>query len=540
MKWTWDMETASAVANVAKLTEAVSAQRGTLAGATADIKDYSKAAAGVYGGAAPRATSAVPPAPRAAPTPRPAAAPKASPEEKVQVKSAEEKAAEKAEKDKLSASKRYSAGLVAAMNRNTAYAERQAKQLAALDEKSAKTKDRQLAKGAEGAVSWAKKGAAAAAGAAGMSSAWGAAKGLASIAMGYRGMGQLNRLAFQAQYNFRRLFVGVDPAPVVRAFDKLTQAFNPKSFMGAELGKILTRSFNGVFALVEKAQPYVTAFGQWFVYAFLLAENAVLRARIALVPYEPLLGGIVGKTGLMRTAAIGGGLALGILAVYAAAAAAPFVLLAAAITSVASALEQLSKLQKEWDENSAGQIWRKLKSDVGSGPAGGSDKDRGVVTGADYDRMQAARASAAGRKTGEALADGVVAGMASKESAVAAGGAALAKAADTGAKTEGKIRSPSRKMRDEVGAQLGAGVEMGLRASAPGVQQAAGEAFVPRAPSAPRGASAAPGGGRREVHVHIHTHGPVYGSRSALEALIRDVVIDQSEEIVTALGGAAA
>lgn len=42
---------------------------------------------------------------------------------------------------------------------------------------------------------------------------------------------------------------------------------------------------------------------------------------------------------------------------------------ALAIGGVALAAWQFSELWKSWDENSASQIWKKLKSDVGAGPS---------------------------------------------------------------------------------------------------------------------------------------------------------------------------
>src|SRR5262249_31762457 len=58
---------------------------------------------------------------------------------------------------------------------------------------------------------------------------------LAKYAVGYRGMYQLNALTARAGYNFRRLFAGVDPSPLVRAWDKVTSLVNPNSFLGAGL-----------------------------------------------------------------------------------------------------------------------------------------------------------------------------------------------------------------------------------------------------------------------------------------------------------------
>lgn len=300
--------------------------------------------------------------------------------------------------------------------------------------------------------------------------------GLARMAIGYRAMGQIQALTARTQYGFRMLFAGVDAQPVVRALDRFSRNLTGQTVTGRALGDVLTRSFNGIFRAVEAAEPYVTAFGQGMVIAFLYAENAVLRARVALAPYTGALDGLVSSTSLMRVAAIGGGVALVAMAGYAAVAAAPFLALAAAVLAVAAAFEQASKLAKEWDENSSSQIWRKLKSDLG---VGGSQQDKeraqGIVQGDDFDKAQAAK----GQAVGKAMGDGMVAGMAASEASVAAAGGKLAKAAEAGAKAAAEIRSPSRKMRREVGRQLGEGVALGEEDMARRVQKAAASSLVP-------------------------------------------------------------
>lgn len=346
----------------------------------------------------------------------------------------------------------------------------------------------------------------------------GGAMGLAKMAIGYKGMMQLQGITYRASIAFRGLFSGVDSSPLIRSVASFTSNLSKSTVTGQALSGILTRGFNGVFTLIERATPYVTAFTQGLLIGFLQAENGILRARIAFYPYTSTLESATGSTRGLTAAAGLGTLAVGAMGAKAIwtggqlvvsavkgvtsmvslgaagiAAAVPYIALAAAIGAVALAISQASKLSKEWDSNSDSQIWAKLKQDV----TGTHELPKGMTTGADYDKMMAAKgkpvAGAGGVGAGAALGAGMIKGMADSEAAVMAGGAALSKAAVKGAKAEAEIRSPSRKTRREVGRELGAGVEKGLDDSGPGVQAAAEKNLVPSM----SGASVGGGGGGR-------------------------------------------
>jgi hypothetical protein len=360
---------------------------------------------------------------------------------------------------------------------------------------------------ARGAWSTALGFAGAAAGVAGVAS-------LAGMAIGYKGMARLQALSYRASLDLRGLFRGVDASPLLRAVTKLESNLKTNTVTGAALSGLLTRGFNGFFSLLEKAEPYVTAFGQGMLLAGLYAENGILRARLALAPYMGAILGVVSSTTLLKTAAVGGGLAIAVAAGYAAAAAAPFLALAGAVGAVAAALEQASKLAKEWDESSSSQIWAKFKQDIGV--TSSEDAEKAILAKAQANAAKNAPrpgpaagpalaaagaapgpALAAGASTGKALAAGVVVGMQAGTPDVKAAGAALAAAADAGVKEKAEIHSPSRLFKRRAG-QMGEGAEEGFAAAAPGVQEAAARALVPGGPSggggAPVGGSSAGGG----------------------------------------------
>lgn len=358
--------------------------------------------------------------------------------------------------------------------------------------------------------------------------------GLAKIAIGYKAISQIQGILSRAQLGFRQLFSGVNPQPLVRALDLFSRNFTAQTATGRAMGDAMTRAFNGIFRAVEAAEPYVTAFGQGILLAFLYAENAVLRARVALAPYTGALDGVVSSTTLLRVAALGGGIALVAAAGYAAVAAAPFLAMAAAILAVAAAFEQATKLAKEWDENSSSQIWRQLKSDLGIMSTEERNKASGIVTGDDYDRMQADKAKASGQAVGQAMGAGVVAGMAGAEAAVKAGGEKLAAAAEAGAKAKAEIRSPSRKMRRDVGRQLGEGVALGEEDMRGRVQRAAASSLVPDAPIA--GGAVARGGGVSLTGPLVHVGQIVVGAMGDLGAEVRRILDVEAGRAAERLG----
>jgi hypothetical protein len=355
---------------------------------------------------------------------------------------------------------------------------------------------------ASGAIEVPIKWVAAAAGVAGFA-------GLAKMAMGYAGMAKLQTLVFQTQMNFRALFRGVDPSPVLRAFEKFSKNLSGTTVTGKALGDILTRGFNSFFRLVEKLEPLASAAFQGMVLGALYAENALLKAEIAFAPYIVAVEKAIGTESGLETAAYAGAIALGVLAVAAAAAAAPFVAAGAAIMAVSAAIQQAVKLYREWDELMAARKKEQLANE-GFGDAaygikvgkqakrvyvdksGKAVEDYGPPISADEQRrLDLAKATApAGTDAGKALGDGLVKGMNASEAAVKAAGGKLADAATQGVREKAEIHSPSKKMARD-GRYMGEGVEQGIDASAPDVQAAAERSLVPEIPSAPKGSPSA-------------------------------------------------
>lgn len=240
------------------------------------------------------------------------------------------------------------------------------------------------------------------------------------------------------------------------------------------------------------------------------------------------------------------------------AATAPLLPFIAAMGAVAIAIKQAIDLKKQWDESSATQISNKLKADLGiTSKEEASDamaKRQGIITGEDYDRKHKLGkyaeptpasaapipkgaekvASPAGKRVGDAMADGLLAGLKAGEIKASKGGADLVLAAEGGAKAAAEIRSPSRRWRREIGMQLGAGASLGIQDSADDMADAAASAM----PSLGVGGA---GTGRRAGTVINIAPGAMvfYGVDIHAEAMIRRVVydtLDDCGERVGALG----
>ena len=325
--------------------------------------------------------------------------------------------------------------------------------------------------------------------------AMGAAAGLelTKLALGYRGMAMLGAVTQRTGMQIRSLFSGVNPMPAVRAFDTLAnQIFNKAGPAGKALGSIFEHTFNGLFGALEKAEPYVQAFFEGAIVGALKMETAYYQLRLAALPLTDAISEAIGPMMSFESAAIAGGVALGGLALYAAAAAAPFAPLLAAIAAVSKALEQLAKLQKE--VQGAGG-WGQAAKDMGRHFVEGTGKNGedqvAARARAAFDRSEEARRVAAqapggagaapapggaatgpaGMATGKAYADGMAKGVAAGQPAVDAAGSAAAAGLDASARGALKIKSPS-KVGEETGGQYPAGIARGVERRAPEAQEA--------------------------------------------------------------------
>lgn len=361
---------------------------------------------------------------------------------------------------------------------------------------------------------------------------------LTQVAIGYQGVARLQAISYRASLDVRRLFTGVDAAPLVRAADRFERNLQRSTVTGNALSGILTRGFNNFFGAVERAEPYITAMGQGALIAALYVEQGMLRARLALMPYTDAIGDMIGEEDALETAAWAGGVALAAAGVAAAAALAPYILLAGAVGAVAAAFRQAVALYREWKAMSSDEQHKIVRKTLSFGLID-DDKDKGPSEGeqgvgvdaaalAERARMlddpnAAAKAKAAGEDTGQALGQGMMRGMRSSEAAVRAAGERLAAAADQGVRDKAQIHSPSRAMEYDA-EMMGAGAVRGLVRSGPAVRAAAERALVPdlRGVVGVNGGGAGAGSGNLQVVVQAEFPNVRSGARDDIRAALEE------------------
>ena len=410
-------------------------------------------------------------------------------------------------------------------------------------------------KAAEGALGAVRNGATLLLGALGIAGATSVLK----LALGARGMQQLDAITARTQTNVRLLFSRVDPSPVVRAYNRFSQLFSTSTVTGKALGDVFTRSFNTLFSAVEKAEPYITAFAQGALLGFLYIENAVLRARVALAPYTGALDGVVSSTTLLSIAANVGTIALGGIVDTARLGVAVFDGLGSAASKAGDAIARIAEAAREWQASGfdgAGLakfvlgVGDALPSGTADGPAAAKVRPRGaasspatapataLATAAGASTQAAAAkgaspqaAAAAGQATGAAMAQGMVAGMNGGQAAVTKAGADLAAAADKGVRDKAEIRSPSRLFR-RTAEYMPEGTVQGLRAGSDDVQRAS-DALVPQPP----GAAPKPGAAHGPTVIHIgRIEAPHVFDPGGLASFVRGVAQGETIHALESLG----
>jgi hypothetical protein len=243
------------------------------------------------------------------------------------------------------------------------------------------------------------------------------------LALGYKGMAKMQMISARLSLDVRKLFSGVDPAPIIRAAEKFATLFSKTTSTGRVLSDVIGRIFNGLFGFFEAAEPYAAAFFQGLIFGFLTVENAYLKVRIASLPFLGSLNSMVGAGQLMKVAFYGGAVVLGLVALAAVTAVAPFVALGLAI-------EKVIGLYNEWTGNTV--TLKKVPKSAGAGTGAAPDAGKAATPAADATGL-------AGQAAGAAMGDGLVKGITDKLGAATAAGAALAKAADTGVKGKSSL-----------------------------------------------------------------------------------------------------
>lgn len=363
---------------------------------------------------------------------------------------------------------------------------------------------------------------------------------LAKIIAGQKAMMQLSAITTRAQLNFKKLFVGVDAGPILRAADRLLFNFSAQSVMGKTVGKVLTDAFNLVARAIEKIEPVATGAMRGIVFGVSLVELGLLKleslwldARLALKPYVGDIGDLVNKSTAVKVAFYTMAGAVGLFAVSIGLAALPFVAFGAALygivligqkvygffaafaasplasaignafssafdvvkgaissamSAVGSAIDSVIGKVKAIGATLSelpiiGTVVKAIGSGAGEVAAGVSKMASSVGPSVSNAATAADKAasSAIGSfvQSGGSWGDGLISGIDQREGAIYEAGMRATKAAIKGAKAGAEIRSPSRVMRREVGRQLGEGTALGIEDKETRIEKAASSSLVP-------------------------------------------------------------
>lgn len=320
---------------------------------------------------------------------------------------------------------------------------------------------------------------------------------LTKLAIGWRGMAQLQTISMRATMDTRRLFQGLDSSPLVRAAFNLEKNLSQSTVTGKALSGVLQRGFSGAFAVAERLEPVLSGAFQLGVLGALQLEGALLRTEIAAAPlivafedFAESEAGAAVSAGAVSAAisTIGGVVAIATIP----------------LRDMIKQLQLLSAFKKVWDSDGkdVAGVAKALGLAAPTTAAGAPAPAGGSKPQAD------GSARTSGHATGKDLGAGIVAGMADQEAAVRAGGGRLADAANQGARTKAEAHSPSE-MTKRLGRDLGDGSIVGMDSKRDEVQAAAERSLVPdvsggRGGGAAVTASASPTAGPASVTLHFY------------------------------------
>lgn len=321
---------------------------------------------------------------------------------------------------------------------------------------------------------------------------------LARMAIGWRGLAQLQMLSWKATMDLRTAVRGVDAQPLVRAATALEKNLSKSTVTGNALSGILTRGFSSVFQAIEKLEPVAEAVFQGMVLGALRAEIAYQHVRGTLAPVTVALEDALGDVDAMGIAAelvetgfkgIAGYveiMAAGITKAYEVA-----VKLDEALGGIPGKLAKAAPGFYKSTYGAAADIVTKPFRDVSAAVSGEAPKEdtHGAFEIDKEGRIKVAMDD--GEAVGKALGEGMGKGIDGSLPAVAAAGRRLGSGAAEGARAGADAHSPSRKT-EQLGDDLDEGAIRGMRRKAGEVARTAGEVLAPDVAAGTPGGSTAP------------------------------------------------
>lgn len=340
-----------------------------------------------------------------------------------------------------------------------------------------------------------------------------AALEMTKLALGYRGMAQLQALTTKAGFQIRQLFRGVDPSPVVRATDRFFQLFNQATPAGKALASMFDHAFNGLFRLVERVEPELSKMAKGGIIVALKLEQSWYELQLAALPLTAAIGDISDALGGLDWDTEG---MMGWKSTVDE--------IAGITKAAASAIRTMAETLRDFNIGGKEQLAINAKRNLGMVSEGEYERQRREnLQGPTWNPKGGGTEFApvgAGFDAGTAFGTGQAKGMRAKIPDVTAAGVELGAAGAQGVRTGADAHSPSRKT-EKTGRDMGAGVVVGMDATAPDVQASAERSLVPRLPlGAPAGAASS-GPSAARIVIELHHHWPA-GVDSAKRAAIED------------------
>ena len=315
---------------------------------------------------------------------------------------------------------------------------------------------------------------------------------LAQMAIGWRGMAQLQLLSWKATMDLRQAVRGVDAGPLVRATTALERNLSKSTVTGSALSGILTRGFNAAFSVIERLEPVAESFFQGLVLGGLEAEIAWHKSRAAAAPLIALIEDMTGGVDGIGIAAEGATTAFRAMANV-------VETIAGGISSAVTAMDTLVRKTVRWSYDTPefrAQAEAEKAREERARAAEQPSKNREVFQ---IENGKAKRIDIVdqteGIDVGRDIGRGIVKGLDAETGAVREAGRRAGASAVEGARAGADAHSPSRST-ERLGRDIDAGGVKGMEADAGKVQAAAERVFtldVQAAAPAPSSSGAAPG-----------------------------------------------
>lgn len=314
------------------------------------------------------------------------------------------------------------------------------------------------------------------------------ARDLTEMAIGWRGMAQLQMTSWKATMDLRRAVSGVDAQPLVRATTALERNLSKSTVTGNALSGILTRGFNAAFSAIERLEPVAEGAFQALVLGGIEAEIAWQKSKAALAPVIVLVEDAADRVDGMGEAAK-------LAATGFEAVATVVEKIASAISTAVTGMDSLVKKAVRFgygtdDLKARGEQEDREKTEREKAERPSKDREVFKIEGGRAKRDDIIDETE-GVEVGKSITDGMVKGLKAGTPAVRAAGNAAGREAVAGAREGADAHSPSR-ATERLGGDLDEGAIRGMEKGAGRVARTAARVLAPEVEPKPAQGGAAP------------------------------------------------